>query len=279
MTTENPDLAPASPTRGPVVLSPRILAWTILVVPALALLVPYFIVVARGGHVSAYPFATYLPGALGGLYLACIGVLQLAWADTGRNPHGNVDTGKQMATGALQIALGLWLFAVEGLPLLVRPSGRGSDLLFEPPLVLWPLVVAAPFAIPALWKRIRYQPSPEQPTVTEVPTISRRTLLFGADVAAIGATGIGALLLRLPTMVPHVKLRGDLFFPNGLAWSPDGRSIATTKGLHTAQIWNAATGEEIARHDQPIVAGGISWSPDGRRVVSATGGNTAQLQV
>lgn len=282
MTTESPDLAPASPTRRPFVLSPRILAWTILVVPALALLVPYFIVVARGLHVSAYPFAGYLPGALGGLYVACVGVLQLAWADTGRNPLGNVDPGKQTRTGAWQIALGLWLFADEGLPLLVRPSDRASDLLFQPWLLLWPLIVAAPFAIPALWQRLHRQSLPEHPStpqVPQVPRVSRRTLLFGAGVAAIGATGIGTLLVRLPTMVPHLKLHGDLFFPKGLAWSPDGRRIATTNGLHTAQIWNAATGEEVARHDQPIVAGGISWSPDGRRVVSATGGNTAQLQV
>lgn len=279
MTTENSDPAPATPTRLSFIPSQRILAWTILLVPVLALLVPYFIVVARGGDVGAYPFATYLPGALGGLYLACMGVLQLAWADTGRNPLGNVDVGKQMTRGALQIALGLWLFALEGLPLLVRPAAHANDLLFEPWVLLCPLVVAAPFALPAIWKRIRHQSLPERPSVAHAPRVSRRTLLFGAGVAVIGATGIGALLPQLPTMIPHVKLRGHLFFPNGLAWSPDGWRIVTTNGLHTAQVWNADTGEEIAHHDQPIVVGGISWSPDGRRVVTTTGGNATQIQV
>ena len=80
------------------------------------------------------------------------------------------------------------------------------------------------------------------------------------------------------------KLANVLFLAHVFwaAWSPDGKSIASTcinlgfdKAVH---IWNAATGKLIRKfdlHSSPIdtsSAGGVAWSPDGIRIAAAMQG-------
>lgn len=278
MTTENPDLAAASPAPRRFVAWRRFALGALLMTPILALAVPFIVVSRRGQPISAYPFVMNLPAALVGLYMAGIGVLFLAWADIGKNPFGKPNHEGQTLAGACDIGFGLWFVAFEGLPLLLRPSDLFVNILW-PWLLLWPLVVAVPFVLPALWKRIHRPSLPEHPSTTQATRVSRRTLLLGAGVAAIGATGIGALLVRLPTMIPRVELRGDILFPGGLSWSPDGRRIATTDGQREARVWSAAMGTAKARHSQAFGTGAISWSPDGRRVATASWDSEGPIQV
>ena len=68
-----------------------------------------------------------------------------------------------------------------------------------------------------------------------------------------------------------------------MAWSPDGRRIASGSYDVTARVWDAATGRELLTlrgeaEGRGSAAGiwSVGWSPDGRQV--ATGFNYAEKQ-
>jgi WD40 repeat protein len=63
-----------------------------------------------------------------------------------------------------------------------------------------------------------------------------------------------------------------------IAFSPDGRRIATTSYDRTVKLWDTATGREVFTlrgHSAGVVA--LAFSPDGRRIVSGGLDNTARV--
>ena len=70
-----------------------------------------------------------------------------------------------------------------------------------------------------------------------------------------------------------------------MAWSPDGKRLATANGDGTAKVWDAAGGRELltlkghtARY--LLVVGpdqSVSWSPDGTRLATGSGDGTAKV--
>ncbi len=70
------------------------------------------------------------------------------------------------------------------------------------------------------------------------------------------------------------RMRGSKNAPRYLAFSPDGRWLATEAdtrgGYEDVQLWNAASGEETHRVSHRLGLGAVLFSPDGRTL--ATGG-------
>ncbi|ODG99476.1 hypothetical protein A4S05_37535 [Nostoc sp. KVJ20] len=66
-------------------------------------------------------------------------------------------------------------------------------------------------------------------------------------------------------------LKGHSDAVRGVAFSPDGKTIASVSSDKTVKLWNAATGKEISTlkgHSDAVW--GVAFSPDGKTIASAS---------
>lgn len=57
----------------------------------------------------------------------------------------------------------------------------------------------------------------------------------------------------------------------GLAWSPDGKHVASADDNEHVKLWDAKTGQEVLALEGQ---GGVAFSPDGKRLAAGSGGGT-----
>lgn len=102
-------------------------------------------------------------------------------------------------------------------------------------------------------------------------TMSGITALSPDGTQFVVASGARAHIVDTNTGLPQRTLSGHLQAINAVAWSADGRRIATGSDDLTARVWDAATGGHICTTSQPrgeVLS--VALSADGSRLITGT---------
>lgn len=122
-------------------------------------------------------------------------------------------------------------------------------------------------------KRLLGQPSGEEPhpqpesELPPQPLSTRRRIQTEAepeDFMEIGGSPVSGMTLQC-------VLRGHTDSINHIAWSPDGRFLATPSDDQTIRIWDVERGQCVAAlENQGRAIHSVAWSPDGLRIASVS---------
>lgn len=110
--------------------------------------------------------------------------------------------------------------------------------------------------------------------------ITRRAVIVGVPTLVVAGGGILTWLLyrrKSPTSFAlsptYLTYRGHAGRVTAVAWSPNGKYIASGGDDHTIQVWNALTGARLLvsqGHSGGVPA--VAWSPDSTLIASASAG-------
>src|SRR5215467_9548839 len=81
-----------------------------------------------------------------------------------------------------------------------------------------------------------------------------------------------------PGFTLRYMLRGHSSWITRIAWSPDGKIIASPSADKTIRLWDAQTGQLMRTQvGHSAMVGSVAWSPDGKILVSGSYDETIHL--
>jgi len=127
--------------------------------------------------------------------------------------------------------------------------------------------------------------------------ISRRAVVIGLGLSVVGLAGVGGYLYQrvretststrppstshatpVPQGTVFVTYHGHVLPVYAIAWSPDGKRIASASNDGTVHVWDAATGHRFFRyHGHRGSVNAVAWSPNGSYIASASSDTTVQI--
>jgi len=115
---------------------------------------------------------------------------------------------------------------------------------------------------------------------TQLFTLPAPAEMTDLDIPSVAAEPVPPEPARVPARPGQLArtLTGHTDTVWAVAFSPDGRLLATASADNTARLWNPATGEHLrtlAGHADGVL--GVAFSPDGRMLATASADNTARL--
>jgi eukaryotic-like serine/threonine-protein kinase len=87
-----------------------------------------------------------------------------------------------------------------------------------------------------------------------------------------------AFVVHFVSAPDHYMYSGHSDYVSAVAWSPDGKRIASASGDHSVQVWDAASGGHVLTyrgHSGDVFS--LAWSPDGKNIVSGSLDRTVQV--
>ena len=85
-------------------------------------------------------------------------------------------------------------------------------------------------------------------------------------------------VVHFVTPPQHFTYSGHSDYISAVAWSPDGKRIASASGDHTAQVWDASNGGHVLTyrgHSSDVLA--LAWSPNGQYIATGSLDTTVQV--
>lgn len=183
---------------------------------------------------------------------------------------------------------------LRAMPMSARPVEPTLPAAPAPGLSVYMPDITRPTSDKPLPTRMTTQPNAPQSVKRG---LSRRTVVAG--LVGVAAAGGGLTwLVRSLSSSPTAKsgstatptptnppLGTTLYTYSGhsskirvLAWSPDGRRIASGSDDYTAQVWDAATGgDAVIYRGHSSYVEGVAWSPDSKRIASGSADGTVQI--